>query len=184
MPSVGKCGFPIWTDVGFQDGRKWMPNVDRMWLPKSAHYRTPISAHYRMPTIAYPSWAPIVGLPFCGGIWPPIIEHPSAPNYWVSTPLRCGQDSWVPFLDACGPIRTGRPRHLSTRRPIGHVGANRFNAQVRLPTSIKCHFTSVGSKIFLIKFFFRNTCKSVNCTFHLHRSLLPRWRSRKWNGVH
>ena len=177
--NVDKDGCPRWTDVGFQDGQKWMPNVDRMWLPKSAHYRTPISAHYRIPTIACPSWVPIVGLPFCGGIWSPIIGHPSAPNYWASTPLRCGQDSWAPFLDACGPTRTGRPRHLSTRRPIGHVGANRFNAQVRSPISIKCRFTSVGSNFFLIKNIFRNTCKSANCAFPLHRSLSVRRQMNK-----
>ena len=170
-PNVDKDGCPRWTDVGFQDGRKW--------LPKSVHYRTPISAHYRIPTIACPSWVPIVGLPFCGGIWSPIIGHPSAPNYWASTPLRCGQDSWAPFLDACGPTRTGRPRHLSTRCPSGHLGANRFNAQVRSPISIKCRFTSVGSNFFLIKKFFRNTCKSESCAFPLHRSLSVRRQMNK-----
>ena len=157
-----KVGRPRWTDVAIQDGQKWLPNVDRMWLPKSAHYRTPISVHYRMPTITCPSWVPIVGLPFCGGIWSPIIGHPSAPNYWASRCVHRGPNSWAPFLDACGPTRTGRPRHLSTRRPIGHVGANRFNAQVRSPISIKCRFTSVGSNFFLIKNIFINTCKSAN----------------------
>lgn len=178
-PNVDKNGCPRWTNVGFQDGQKWLSNVDRMWLPKFAHYRTSISAHYRMPTIACPSWVPIVGMPFYGGIWSPIIGHPSAPNYWASTPLRCGQDSWAPFLDACGPTRTGRPRHLSTRRPSGYLGANRFNAQVRLPISIKCSFTSVGSNFFLIKKIFRNTCKSASCAFPLHRSLSVRRQMNK-----
>lgn len=107
-------------------------------------------------------------------LWGYMVAH-----YWASTPVRCGQNSWAPFLDACGPTRTGRPRHLSTWRPSGHLGANRFNAQVRLPISIKCRFTSVGSNFFLIKKIFINTCKSANCAFPLHRSLSVRRQMNK-----
>ena len=106
--NMGRSGRPLWTDVGFQYGQSWVPNmdrdgcpmwtevaarcwtewardVDRIWVPKSAHDRMTICAHYWVPTIAPPSWASIVGLPFCGGMWSPIIGHPPAPNNWSST---------------------------------------------------------------------------------------------------
>lgn len=189
---MDEVGRPMWTRMVAQDGRMWASKMGRSGCPMwtgCGFPSLPITGRPSPPIIGYPQLrvhhgCPLLGCHFVGGIWSPIIGYPSAPNYWVPTSLRCGRDSWAPFLDARGSTRTGRPRHSSTRRPIGHIGANRFNAQVRSPISIKCHFTSVGSNFFLIKIFFRNICKSVNCTFHLHRSLLPRWRSRKWNGVH
>lgn len=121
--SVDEDGRPIWTELGFKDGQKWIPNMDRMRMSKPVHYRAPVPVHYRMPTITPPLWVPIVGLPFCGGMWSSIIGHPPTPNNWASRCVHRGSNSWAPFLDACGPTRTGRPRHLPTRRPIGHAQA-------------------------------------------------------------
>ena len=82
---MDKVGCPMWTEVAARCWTEWAWDVDRMWVPKSAHDMMPICAHYWVPKIAPPSWASIVGLPFCGGIWSPIIGHPSAPNNWAAT---------------------------------------------------------------------------------------------------
>lgn len=150
----------------------------------------PIAGRPPAPIIGHPQLRlhhghPLLGCHFVGVRAHPLLDTHLRPFIGRPRLSIMGTQYWASVVDADGPTRTGRPRHLSTRRPSGQVQANRINVRVRSPITIKCPFTSYGSNFFLIKNFFVKCCKSKLCAFPLHRSLsLRRQLNNEGNGVH